>query len=114
MAFERQHNIYGKIFPYYFSWPSPIVMAARQPSARMAVEVFYRRNPELGDLQWGNHRRPGREGRMGVAGYDDKEWSAVKETAFPFDNLIGTFQRAGDKNETFKPLHVLTTPKGEQ
>ncbi len=48
-----------------------------------------------------------------MAGYNDKDWSGVKLADFSFDNLIATQNEPVRKHETFKPVHIFTTPKGE-
>ena len=49
-----------------------------------------------------------------LPGYNDKNWSGVKLADFSFDNLIATQNEPVRKHETFKPIHIFTTPKGEQ
>ena len=46
--------------------------------------------------------------------YDTKNWSGVKVADFGYDNLIATCNEPVKKHETFKPVHIFTTPKGEQ
>ncbi|MEP6467051.1 MAG: family 78 glycoside hydrolase catalytic domain, partial [Parafilimonas sp.] len=46
--------------------------------------------------------------------YNDKDWSNVKVTDFSLSNLIATINEPVKKHETFKPMHIFTTPKGEQ
>lgn len=47
-------------------------------------------------------------------GYDDADWSGVKVADFSFDNLIATYNEPVRKHETFKPIKIITTPKGEK
>ena len=49
-----------------------------------------------------------------LPGYDDTKWSNVKIGNFPYSNLIITYNEPATKHETFKPLKVMTTPKGEK
>ncbi|MDQ6761586.1 MAG: glycoside hydrolase family 78 protein [Bacteroidota bacterium] len=49
-----------------------------------------------------------------LAGYDDSKWSGVKVENFSFDNLLATHNEPVKKHETFKPLRIFTTPKGEK
>ncbi|HKZ67605.1 MAG TPA: family 78 glycoside hydrolase catalytic domain, partial [Chitinophagaceae bacterium] len=49
-----------------------------------------------------------------TAGYDDADWSSVKEQNYSFDNLIATYNEPVKKHETFKPVKIFKTPKGEQ
>ncbi len=43
-----------------------------------------------------------------------QNWTSVKEAAYGFDNLIPTENEPIRKHETFKPVKILTTPKGEK
>ncbi|HVB03287.1 MAG TPA: family 78 glycoside hydrolase catalytic domain [Chitinophagaceae bacterium] len=47
-------------------------------------------------------------------GYNDASWSQVKQVDFPMDNLIATRSEPVTKHETFSPLRIFMTPKGEQ
>lgn len=47
-------------------------------------------------------------------GYNDAGWSGVKEQNYSFDNLIATYNEPVKKHETFKPVKIFKTPKGEQ
>jgi alpha-L-rhamnosidase len=49
-----------------------------------------------------------------LPGYDDAKWSGVKIGNFSNDNLIATINEPAKKHETFKPVKVITTPKGEK
>jgi len=49
-----------------------------------------------------------------LPGYDDSKWSGVKIGDFSNDNLIATINEPAKKHETFKPVKVITTPKGEK
>ncbi|MBC7848338.1 MAG: family 78 glycoside hydrolase catalytic domain, partial [Chitinophagaceae bacterium] len=46
--------------------------------------------------------------------YDDAGWSTVKNESHALDNLIGTYNEVVRKKETFKPVKIFTTPKGEK
>lgn len=47
-------------------------------------------------------------------GYDDKSWSAVKVEEHPLNILVATYNEGIKKHEEFKPVKILTTPKGEK
>jgi alpha-L-rhamnosidase len=47
-------------------------------------------------------------------GYNDADWSGVKLVDFGYDNLIATYNEPVRKHETFKPVRIITTPKGEK
>ncbi|HSN07517.1 MAG TPA: family 78 glycoside hydrolase catalytic domain, partial [Hanamia sp.] len=49
-----------------------------------------------------------------LPGYDDSKWSGVKIGDFSNDKLIATINEPAKKHETFKPVRVMTTPKGEK
>ncbi len=48
-----------------------------------------------------------------TAPYNDAAWSGVSIGDYPFDVLVATCNEPVRKHETFKPVRVLTTPKGE-
>lgn len=49
-----------------------------------------------------------------MPGYDDSKWSEVKVENFSNDNLVNTINEPAKKHETFKPVKIITTPKGEK
>jgi alpha-L-rhamnosidase len=49
-----------------------------------------------------------------LPGYNDTNWTGVKTQAFPKNTLIGTYNEPVRKHETFTPVKIFTTPKGEQ
>ena len=49
-----------------------------------------------------------------MAGYDDSGWAGVKQRDYPLDNLVATYNEPIKKQETFKPVKIFKTPKGEQ
>jgi alpha-L-rhamnosidase len=48
------------------------------------------------------------------ANYNDSNWPGVKVQNYPNDNLLATYNEPVKKHETFKPLKIFTTPKGEK
>ena len=46
--------------------------------------------------------------------FDDKNWSGVFVEDFSKDILVATYNEPVRKHETFKPVKIFTTPKGEQ
>ena len=46
--------------------------------------------------------------------YNDAAWSGVKVENYSNDNLLATYNEPIKKHETFKPLKIFTTPKGEK
>lgn len=49
-----------------------------------------------------------------TAGYNDNGWSGVKVAGYPMDHLIATYNEPVRKHETFQPVKMFTTPKGEK
>ncbi len=49
-----------------------------------------------------------------TASYNDAGWSPVKTGEQKLDNLIATFNEPVRKHETFKPVKIFKTPRGEQ
>lgn len=48
------------------------------------------------------------------AGYTDNDWSGVQTANHPFNILTATYNEPIRKQETFRPVKIFTTPKGEQ
>jgi alpha-L-rhamnosidase len=48
------------------------------------------------------------------AGYNDSAWSGVTPLVLPKNTLITTINEPVKKHETFKPVKIFRTPKGEQ
>ncbi|KOS08227.1 alpha-L-rhamnosidase [Flavobacterium akiainvivens] len=49
-----------------------------------------------------------------LPGYNTAGWVGVKTQSFPKNTLIATYNEPITKHETFTPVKILTTPKGEQ
>jgi alpha-L-rhamnosidase len=49
-----------------------------------------------------------------LPGYNDADWSSVSIKDFDNSNLIATQNELIKKHETFKPVQIITTPKGEK
>ncbi|HET9747128.1 MAG TPA: family 78 glycoside hydrolase catalytic domain, partial [Chitinophagaceae bacterium] len=47
-------------------------------------------------------------------GYNDAGWSGVKTQDYPNNVLVATYNEPVKKQESFKPVKVFTTPKGEK
>ncbi len=52
--------------------------------------------------------------RWTTADYDDRDWSGVKLKQNPAAKLVGTSNELIKKHETFRPIKIFKTPKGEQ
>lgn len=46
--------------------------------------------------------------------YNDGNWSGVKTQNYSNDILLATYNEPVKKHETFKPVKIITTPKGEK
>jgi alpha-L-rhamnosidase len=49
-----------------------------------------------------------------LPGYDDSKWVPVKVSNYSREKLIATENEGVKKHETFKPIKIFTTPKGEK
>lgn len=49
-----------------------------------------------------------------TAGYNDKEWSGVKQASYSKEVLLATVNEPVKKHETFKPIRIFKTPQGDQ
>ena len=49
-----------------------------------------------------------------LSGYNDNDWSGVKVATHSNENLIAAYNEPIRKHETFKPVKIITTPKGEK
>lgn len=49
-----------------------------------------------------------------LTGFDHSNWMTVKSRDYGYENLIATQNEPIRKQETFKPVRVITTPKGEK
>ncbi len=47
-------------------------------------------------------------------GYDESKWTGVKIGNHPMNVLLATYNEPVRKKETFKPVRIFKTPKGEQ
>jgi alpha-L-rhamnosidase len=55
-----------------------------------------------------------RQANWSTTNFDDKNWSGVKAEDFSKDVLVATYNEPVRKHETFKPVKIFKTPKGEQ
>ncbi len=49
-----------------------------------------------------------------MPGFDDKSWSGTRLTDAPMDVLVATYNQPVTEHEIFKPVKIITTPKGEK
>jgi alpha-L-rhamnosidase len=115
LAFERQHNTYGKDISLLFQ----LVLTYSDGSTE-TIGSDGSWKSSTGNIQsseiYNGETIDARKEKAGWAlpGYDDKDWSGMNTAAFPLDNLVATFNEPVRKHETFKALKLITTPKGEK
>jgi len=115
LAFEHQHNTYGKDIALLFqlvltySDGSTTTIGSDDSWKSSTGEI---RSSEI----YNGETIDAREEKRGWAlpGYDDGAWSGVKTASFPADNLTATYNEPIRKHETFKVVNIITTPKGEK
>jgi len=115
IGFSNNHNVYGKDIALLFQLDikysdgtmETVVSDGSWKSSTGAIRYAEIYNGETIDA---------REEKKGwaVAGYDDAGWAAVKVTDHPMNVLIATSNELIKKKETFKPVKIFKTPKGEQ
>lgn len=49
-----------------------------------------------------------------TSSFNDAGWQPVKVLSLPKNNLVATYNEPVTKHETFKPVKILVTPKGEK
>lgn len=49
-----------------------------------------------------------------LAGYNDAEWTSAKPADYSKENLLATWNEPVKIKESFKPVKLITTPKGEK
>ncbi|MFI5195425.1 MAG: family 78 glycoside hydrolase catalytic domain, partial [Chitinophagales bacterium] len=49
-----------------------------------------------------------------LPGFNDQGWTGASLKDYPFNNIIYTENQLIEKHETFKPVRIITTPKGDQ
>lgn len=115
LAWGDTHNIYGKTLGLLFQLEitytdgskSTILSDGSWKSTTGEIRYAEIYNGETID-----HRMT-QKGWM-LPGYQDQDWTPVKTVSAGYDNLVTTENELVEKHETFKPLKVITTPKGEK
>jgi alpha-L-rhamnosidase len=115
IGFSNTHNFYGKDIALLFQLninyndgsTETIISDENWKSSTSGIRYAEIYNGETIDA---------RLNKIGWAtsGYNDADWSGVKTAGFPFDNLLATYNEPVKKHETFKPVKIFTTPKGEK
>ncbi|MES2332128.1 MAG: family 78 glycoside hydrolase catalytic domain [Bacteroidota bacterium] len=115
IGFSGQQNVYGKDIAlllqiditYGDGSSEKIITDENWKSSTGAIRSSEIYNGEIIDA---------REEKKGWAlpGYDDSKWSGVKLIDGSMNTLIATYNELVKKKETFKPVKIFKTPKGEQ
>jgi alpha-L-rhamnosidase len=115
IGFSGQHNVYGKdialllqlAITYSDGTTENIVTDESWRSSTGAI-----RNSEI----YNGEMIDGREAKNGwaLAGYDDSKWYGVKIGNHSMDVLLATYNEMVKRKETFEPVRIFKTPKGEQ
>lgn len=115
MGFSNQKNIYGKDLALLFQLEieysdgskEQIISDGSWKSSTGAIVYSEIYNGETIDA------RKAKTGWNNI-NYNDRDWASVGEANFSKDNLIATENEPVRKQETFNPVKIFTTPKGEK
>lgn len=115
MGFSNQKNIYGKDLALLFQLEieysdgskEQIISDGSWKSSTGAIVYSEIYNGETIDA------RKAKTGWNNI-NYNDRDWASVREAGFSKDNLIATENEPVRKQETFNPVKIFTTPKGEK
>ncbi len=115
IGFSNSINVYGKDIALLFQLDvvysdgttQTIVSDDSWKSATGAIQYAEIYNGETVDA------RQEKRGWL-LPGFNDQNWAGVKVADFSPGNLIATYNEPVKKHETFKPVRVFTTPKGEK
>ncbi len=115
IGFTNQHDVYGKDIAlllqleirYTDGTTERVVSDESWRSATGAIRYAEIYNGETIDA---------REDKKGwtLPGYNDANWSGVKVAAHPMNILTATYNEPVKKKESFPPIRIFKTPKGEQ
>jgi len=115
IGFSRQNNFYGKDISLLFQLnikytdgsTETIVSDGSWKSSTGSVK-----SSEIYNGEWIDRR----EEKTGwnLPAYNDADWTPVKQVSLSNIHLVATRNEPIRKHETFKPLRIFTTPKGEK
>ena len=115
LAWERNFNIYGKSLALfaqlnitYADGSSDMVTTNdswKSNTGAIAYSEIYH-----GEIQDARSEK----NEWATAKYNDADWKGVVVKEYPINILVGTYNEPIRKHETFKPVKILTTPKGEK
>jgi len=115
LAWENQKNVWGKDIALLFQLDitytdgttQSIISDESWKSSTGAIryaEIYHGETIDARDEKKG----------WTIAGYNDKDWSGVKQADFSKEVLLATCNQPVRKHETFKPVRIFKTPNGDQ
>lgn len=115
LAWENNKNIYGKDISLLLQFE--IVYADGSKQTILSDESWKCSTGSIiSSSIYNGETIDARKNKAGweMPGYDDTKWNGVKVENFSYCNLVATYNEPAKKHETFKPIKVITTPKGEK
>ncbi len=114
LAWVNQKNIYGKetalLFQLAIKYADGTEETVISDNSWKVAESHIRYS-EIYDGEIQDARQY--QNNWAVASFGDSSWKNAKETNFPSHYLNAAINEPIKKHETFKPIKVLTSPKGE-
>ncbi len=115
IGFSKTHNFYGKDIALLFQ----LTINYNDGSAKTIISDDNWKSSTSGIRYaeiYNGETIDARLNKTGWAlpGFNDADWSGVKTADFSFDNLLATYNEPVKKHETFKPVKIFTTLKGEK
>lgn len=114
-SFDHKRNIYGKDIALLFQLE---IVYADGTTATIASDASWKSSTGAirSSIIYGGESIDARMEKKGweLAGYNDKDWTAVKTASFSKDVLVATYNEPVKKQETIQPIKIFKTPKGEQ
>src|SRR5688572_19703244 len=115
LAWENKKDIYGKRLGLLFQ----LQITYKDGSSEIIISDDSWKSSSGGivysEIYHGETYDAGAEKKgWSLPGYDDSNWSGVKVQEYANSNLVATCNEPVKKQETFKPVKIFKTPKGEQ
>lgn len=115
LAWENKKDIYGKRLALLFQ----LQITYKDGSSEIIISDDSWKSSTGGivysEIYHGETYDAGAEKKgWSLPGYDDSKWSGVKVQEYANSNLVATCNEPVKKQETFKPVKIFKTPKGEQ
>ncbi|MGF2411092.1 family 78 glycoside hydrolase catalytic domain [Ferruginibacter sp.] len=114
-AFDNKRNIYGKDISLLFQLEityadGSIERVISDNSWKSSTGAIRSNGIYLGETIDARLENKG----WALPGYDDTKWNGVKTADFSKEILKAAYNEPIKKHETFKPVKIITTPKGEK